>query len=102
VASSGVLWVSAALLIPVGCSSESSSGGPATDASSTFTAYRGAGCLYDVAPPERHGCVDLSLHDATNPGAEPVRLRLGLGGETTSGTPGYADPSRTAVVTWET
>jgi hypothetical protein len=31
-----------------------------------------------------------------------VRVRLGLGGNTTKGQPGYADPTSTAVFTWET
>lgn len=64
--------------------------------------YRGQGCGYDVTPPERNGFVDLALDDAASAGSEPVRVRIGLGGETKHGAPGYADPSRTAVMTWET
>jgi hypothetical protein len=33
---------------------------------------------------------------------QPQRVRLGLGGGTTKGQPGYPDPTTTAVLTWET
>jgi hypothetical protein len=55
-----------------------------------------------VAPPESRGFVDLALDDDAALGSTPIRVRLGLGGDTKSGAPGYADPSHTAVLTWET
>lgn len=90
---------------PAACSS-SSDGSAATSpdggvAPTTFT-YRGAGCGYDVTPAERNAFTDLALDDVAAPGSDPVRVRLGLGGDTKSDAPGYADPSHTAVVTWET
>jgi acid phosphatase type 7 len=91
----------AAVVGPVACS-DSSDSSVAGDAASGAFAYRGTGCLYDVAPPERHGFTELKLDDKEAPGSEPLRVRLGLGGDTKSDAPGYADPSRTAVVTWET
>jgi hypothetical protein len=70
-------------------------------AASAFT-YRGQSCGYDVALPERYAFTELSLDDAAGPGAVPLLVRLGLGGGTTMGAPGYADPSRTAAFTWQT
>ncbi|MDB5220207.1 MAG: Ser/Thr protein phosphatase family protein [Myxococcaceae bacterium] len=88
---------------PAACSSDSGSAASSDGgaAPSTF-AYHGEGCSYDVVPAERNAFVDLALDDAAAPGADPVRVRLGLGGDTKSDGPGYADPSHTAVVTWET
>ncbi len=102
----GTIALALAAVAPAACSS-SSDGTPAAgtdgggDGGEAF-AYRGAGCEYDVSPPAALAFADLSLDDAASPGAEPVRVRLGLGGDTKSGAAGYADPSRTAVVTWET
>ena len=64
---------------PAACSrsSDPASATPLDGATAAFV-YRGEGCAY------------------------PVRVRLGLGGDTKSDGPGYADPSHTAVVTWET
>jgi predicted phosphodiesterase len=73
----------------------------APDAASAFT-YRGAACAYDVAPPERYAFTELVNDDPASPGAAPQLVRVGLGGGTTMGAPGYADPSRTAVFTWQT
>lgn len=73
-------------------------GGPST---ASF-AYRGDGCGYDVSLPERYAFTDLSKDDPTSPGAAPQLVRVGLGGGTTMGAPGYADPSRTAAFTWQT
>ena len=90
---------------PVACSSSSDGGAVAQDGgatSSTTLTYRGAGCAYDVTPADRNAFTDLALDDAAAAGSDPVRVRLGLGGDTKSDGPGYADPSHTAVVTWET
>ncbi|MDB4943814.1 MAG: Ser/Thr protein phosphatase family protein [Labilithrix sp.] len=93
-----VLALAGASLAPVACGSS----GDASDAGpGTSFVYRGAGCAYDVSPPAALGFVDLA-EDDVSPGAEPLRIRLGLGGATVHGAPGYADPSRTAVLTWET
>lgn len=91
-------------LAPAACSSDpkATSSPPAADAAPAQLAYRGAGCLYDVAPPERHAFRELALDDEKSPGAAPVRVRIGLGGGSEAGAPGYADPSRSAVLTWET
>jgi predicted phosphodiesterase len=89
---------------PVACSSSSDGGAAATDggASSTTLTYRGAGCPYDVTPAERNAFTELALDDDAAAGSDPVRVRLGLGGDTKSDGPGYADPAHTAVVTWQT
>lgn len=91
--------------VPAACSSsESKKTGPEPplDAATGAFAYRGKGCLYDVAPPERHAFVDLAIDDEKAAGSAPARVRIGLGGNTEAGSPGYADPAHTAVFTWET
>jgi hypothetical protein len=91
-----------AAITPVACSSSSQPKQEAPlDAAGAPFVYRGEGCGYDVVPAERNAFVDLSLDDGDAPGSEPLRVRLGLGGDTKSDGPGYADPSRTAVITWE-
>jgi acid phosphatase type 7 len=72
--------------------------------------YAPLGCNYQVAPPENaqrslgytNFAVDTSSPVGSAAGAKPERVRLGLGGSATLGTPGYADPTTTAVFTWET
>lgn len=98
------LAVAASAVGQAACSSSSDAGAASLDggAPGTTLTYRGAGCQYDVTPAERNAFTDLALDDAAAPGSDPVRVRLGLGGDTTSDGPGYADPSHTAVVTWET
>jgi Calcineurin-like phosphoesterase/Purple acid Phosphatase, N-terminal domain len=67
--------------------------------------YAPAGCAYAVsvaAPSQARGLVDPALDDANDRAAAvPTRVRLGLGGRTTQGAPGYADPSSSAVLVWE-
>lgn len=87
---------------PVACSSSDAATGASPDATPGVFSYRGVGCQYDVSPPERHAFTDLALHDEKSAGSAPVRVRIGLGGDTKSDAPGYADPSRSVVVTWET
>lgn len=96
--------VATAAIGPVACSSSADAPPAAAplDAAAATLVYRGERCQYDVAPPERHAFSDLALDDQASPGSEPLRVRLGLGGDTRSGGPGYADPSRTAAITWET
>jgi predicted phosphodiesterase len=72
-----------------------------TEAGVTAFSYSGQGCGYAVSPPETRAFEELALDDG-GPGATPIRVRIGLGGGTTMGASGYADPSRTAVFTWET
>lgn len=68
----------------------------------TAFTYRGQGCSYDVSPPEKYAFTELSNDDPAGAGATPQLVRVGLGGGTTMGAPGYADPSRTAAFTWQT
>jgi hypothetical protein len=71
----------------------------------SFT-YTGAGCSYAVDPPTTRGYTDVALDDAVTSvdaaTATPERVRLGLGGSTTAGQPGYPDLTTTAVLSWET
>ena len=80
-------------------------GGGDGDASTSFT-YQPLGCGYAVTPPDSRGYTGFALDDTTAPsdaaGAAPVRVRIGLGGGTTMGAAGYADPTTTAAFTWET
>ena len=82
-----------------GCGHASSSAAPA-DASTSLT-YQAQGCDYAVTPPDSRGFLDLALDDGSASPA-PLRVRLGLGGSTTSGAKGYPDASRTIAITWET
>ncbi|HEX3344892.1 MAG TPA: metallophosphoesterase family protein, partial [Polyangiaceae bacterium] len=68
--------------------------------------YSPQGCLYTYTPPGVLGFTDLALDSTTAPvdatNGVPQRVRVGLGGGTTKGQPGYADPTTTAAFTWET
>lgn len=98
-----VAGVTAAALVPAACSSDNGTGPePPLDATPGVFAYRGTGCQYDVSPPERHAFKDLAIDDKDAPGATAIRVRIGLGGSAEIGNAGYADPSRTAVISWET
>ena len=105
-------WVPLALLIAA-CSGNhsASSSGPGDDAGDdgeggdVSLTYAPQGCAYTYTPPTTLGFTGLALDDtgpvdATN--GAPQRVRLGLGGGTTKGQPGYADPTTTAAFTWET
>lgn len=60
------------------------------------------GCAYTISPPAALALVDLKEDDSAAASDTPIRVRLGLGGATTKGAAGYADPSTTAAFTWET
>jgi hypothetical protein len=82
--------------------------GPAKDGSTSCGAgcYEPLGCNYQVKPPAMLGftnfSVDKSVAGGSTTGAAPERVRLGLGGGTAMGQSNYADPSTSAVFTWET
>ncbi len=79
---------------------------PDQDAAGASLTYSPQGCAYTVTPPDTRAFADLALDDAAAsadaPGATPLRVRLGLGGGTTKAGPGYADPTTSAVFTWQT
>jgi hypothetical protein len=68
--------------------------------------YLAEGCAYTVSPPTTFAEKDFALDDPNSPVdptmGQPQRVRVGLGGSTTKGQPGYADPTTTAAFTWET
>ncbi len=72
--------------------------------------YQPLSCMYQVAPPESANrmlgytnfAVDTSSPVGSTSGAKPQRVRLGLGGGTTAGQAGYADPTTSIAFTWET
>jgi hypothetical protein len=70
--------------------------------------YSPQGCQYTFTPPAAFNYLDFALddEDATTPidpaSGAPLRVRVGLGGGTTKGQPGYADPTTSAAFTWET
>jgi len=109
-----VVCLSCAFVLLGGCSPglsasappQSDAGPGGEDGDASTLAYTPQGCAYTVSPPESWHYEDLALDDTTTPvdpttGA-PERVRLGLGGGTTKGQPGYADPTTTAAFTWET
>ncbi|MEO7113708.1 MAG: metallophosphoesterase family protein [Polyangiaceae bacterium] len=91
------------------CSSSSPSTNPLdasapADASTGF-AYAPAGCAYTFTPPDSDAFTDLAL-DGTDTltdvaSSAPARVRIGVGGGTTAGKPGYADITTSAAFTWE-
>ena len=101
-----VALASVAALGPLAACSDSAKQQDTPDAadaaSPTAFRYRGTDCSYDVPLPERYAFTDFSNDDPGGAGDVPQLVRLGLGGNTTMGTPGYADPSTTAVLTWQT
>ncbi len=104
-----VLASSALLGLAAGCSSTSSGGAAAGDAgtedgATTAFTYTPQGCAYTYSPPARLGFQGLALDDSgpvSAPKAQPQRVRVGLGGDTTKGKAGYADPATSAAFTWE-
>jgi hypothetical protein len=108
-------WLSVTVLVAA-CSgkhsaSSANSGDDAGDAGEEAEAgevtltYAAQGCAYTYTPPATLGFTSLALDDtgAVDPtNGAPQRVRLGLGGGTTKGQPGYADPTTTAAFTWET
>ena len=76
------------------------------DGGATSLAYAPVGCAYTVTPPDIRGYFDMALDDGSALGdpvaAAPLRVRLGLGGATTQGAAGYADPTTSAAFVWET
>jgi hypothetical protein len=87
------------------CTSSNPATDGGTDAAPPPFSFKPQGCDYTVAPPEGRGFTDLAQDDdkalADFAGATPARVRIGLGGATVKGQPGYADPATTAVFTWE-
>ena len=102
-------WFSAAIL-SVACGSGKSDratadGGTDDGGSSTTFTYSPTGCQYTVSPPATRNYSDLFVDDTTAVDAAtgtPTRVRLGLGGNVTAGSPGYADPATMAAFVWET
>jgi hypothetical protein len=105
----------AALASVIGaCSSGKSAGAPSGDdagdgnsdgAASTQT-FTPAGCPYAVSFPSTFGYLAFASDDSTTAvdptNGVPLRVRVGLGGATAKGQPGYADPTTSAAFTWET
>ncbi len=92
---------------PLACSSSSSSsGGDDGGADGGSITYTPQGCAYTVTQPSSRGSLAQALDDGAKiddvAGAAPARVRIGLGGGVKAGAAGYADPSTTAVFTWET
>ncbi len=95
-------------MVAAACASKGSGSGttPAVDAAAPPLTYAPAGCAYTVTPPDVRAFFDMALDDtspASDPaGATPARVRLGLGGGTTAGAAGYADPTTSMAFVWET
>jgi hypothetical protein len=100
-----------ALPFVAACGGRSSSAPPIDDAGTgggpgdEAQAYTPEGCHYTYTAPSALAYMDWALDDTSpfDPSTGvPKRVRLGLGGATTKGQPGYADPTTTAAFTWET
>jgi hypothetical protein len=95
-----------AVLTPIGgCSSKSTAVAPVQDASptdtppATVTKFQPQGCGYTVAAVDSFPAFDV--HADVGSGA-PKHVRLGLGGQVEAGAAGYADPSTSFAVVWQT
>jgi acid phosphatase type 7 len=87
-----------------GAGSGGSSGEGGSSTSCGTGCYAPLGCAYTVTPPSTFAYKNFSVDTSSPVGSAPapIRVRLGLGGATAEGKPGYADPTTTAVFTWET
>lgn len=98
----------AAALVPVvvACSSSSSdsggAGGAGGDGSSGTFSFTPDGCGYTLEFAEGRGSDFAKDDGSVGADAAPKRVRIGLGGGTQLGAPGYADPSTTAAIAWDT
>ena len=72
---------------------------PATDAGPVV--YQPQGCGYRVYSLDGFPAFEASA-DVSGPGAAPMHVRVGLGGAVVAGKPGYADPSTSFAVVWQT
>jgi hypothetical protein len=97
------LLVFPALLV-LACSSSKSSSAP-EEGGIVEEVYTPQGCQYTYTAPSTLNYDNWALDD-TGPvdptNGVPQRVRVGLGGATTKGQPGYADPTTSAAFTWET
>jgi hypothetical protein len=101
-----VLGAPALVVLGVACSGGgSSAGGPDTTANPIAFEYAPSGCGYTYAVPASRGFQDIALDDGQPvdvASSAPQRVRVGLGGGTTKGQPGYADPTTSAAFVWQT
>jgi len=94
-------------LAHAGCNNSNNSrrdGGATSDGEGGTLAFsfRPEGCDYTVSPPASLALTDLATDDPNAAADAPLRVRLGLGGGTLKGAAGYADPTTSAAITWET
>ncbi len=82
------------------CSSKKDTDGTPPVADAGPYSYTPTGCAYTVTSVLARGYTD-SQADGKASGT-PKRVRVGIGGGTKAGAAGYADPSTSAVFTWET
>lgn len=90
-----------ALVFFAACTSNNPATDGGADAGAGPFSFKPTGCDYTIAPPDSRGFVDLA-QDKDVPGTDALRVRIGLGGGTAKGQPGYADPTKSVVFTWET
>lgn len=94
-------------LVHAGCDNTNNSRrddgtGTGLDGAAIAFSFKPDGCAYTVSPPAALALTDLAVDDPNATADAPVRVRLGLGGNTIKGGTGYADPSTSAAFTWET
>ena len=101
----GALFLSLVALAACGDGGSGSGGAGGTTATggaggAPAEPYKPAGCAFEVGSrPEYTEWAIGKTDTAADP--EIVRVRLGLGGNVTAGEPGYADPSTSIGVAWE-
>ncbi|MGD0526445.1 MAG: fibronectin type III domain-containing protein [Polyangiaceae bacterium] len=107
----GFIALAAVTTTSIGCSGGRSSSAPPTgndagdDGGGAAFDYAPASCKYTYSPPSALGYTNLALDDdgaVDSVQGVPARVRVGFGGGTTMGQPGYPDPTTSAAFTWET
>jgi predicted phosphodiesterase len=93
------------LLILAACGSNGTTPNPVDGGGVSSFAYSPAGCAYSFTPPDSDAFTDLA-NDGTDlltdvASSAPIRVRIGIGGGTTAGQPGYTDVTTSAAFTWE-
>ena len=91
----------ASLLVPVACSTKSETPPTPTPTNVTATSFSPNGCAYKVEHIAEFPDF-VASSDASGSAATPSHVRIGLGGGVDSSKPGYADPSTSFAVGWQT
>lgn len=98
-----LLVVSSSYLVGSGCSSKDEASPADTGTGqSELTEFKPKGCAYTVKRTQVEGLGPFELHADVSAPLPPKNMRRGLGGEVDHGAPGYADPTNSFLIGWQT